>query len=172
MTVAEVGSTGHGKQEGEGIVGEGEAPSNRTWSAFGQVAKNIVGRGPTSKGLHTSAAARYPSSSSVPKEAVDKGARKPKDTKVKGEQSAHLPHHEAGAGDEMPAVKNDASLPSKKGKSGSGQQGSSSTSEKGANLQKGPAHEQRPTGTSSAPGSRAVDLDKKEHSPSFENGPA
>ena len=147
------------------MVGESDAPSNRTWSALGQVAKNMVGAGPSSKGFHTFSAAR---TSSVPEEAVEKGARKPKDTKVGGEQTPHLPHHAAEAGDKMPAVKNNASLPSKKGSSDAV---GVSSSGKGTNLSKGPAHEKRPTGTAATPGSRAVDLDSKKHSPSFEEGP-
>lgn len=164
-TKKEVGSTGQGKREGEGMVGESDAPSNRTWSALGQVAKNMVGSGPSSKGFHTFTAVR---TNSVPEEAVEKGARKPKDTQVGAQQTPHLPHHAAEAGDQMPAVKNNASLPSKKGESAADQVSSSG---KGTNLSKGPAHEKRPTGTADTPGSRAVDLDSQEHSPSFEDGP-
>lgn len=153
--IAEVGSTGRGKQEGEGVVGHDDAPSNRTWSAMGQVAKNILGNGPASKGFHTVGPRR--ATSSVPDEAVDKGARKPKDPKVGGKQSAHLPHHEADTGDRMPAVKDSASLPSKK---------------KGATSQQSEhAQSSDPVGTEQGPGSKAIDADKREHSPSFENGP-
>ena len=169
MLEPEVGSTGQGKQEGEGMVGQGDAPSNRTWSALGQIAKNVIGSGPASKGFHSYAAAR--AAHSVPDKAVEKGARKPKDTSVGGEQTPHLKHHAEGRGDEMPAVKDSASLPSKKGAQ-SGKEGTEvSSSGKGVNLGKGPSQRARPTGTADTPGSRAVDFDKARHTPSFEDGP-
>jgi len=98
---------------------------------------------------------RFPA---VPESAVDKGARDPKDTNVKGEQSQHLPHHAPGQGDKMSAVKNSASLPSKQGKAGSPKSFSTSTFA---------SSDSRPTGTANSPGSKAVDPSTGTHSPSF-----
>ena len=149
------------------MKGTSEAPNSGTFSGIGQAAKNVFGGGPTN-GFHTYARISMPSS--VPEKAIDKGARKPKDTGVGAEQSPHLPHHPEGEGDKMPAVRDSASLPSKKGsKSSSSSSPSSKLAAKGTgtNLGKGPSAEMRPTGTASSPGSRAVDPSKARHSPSF-----
>ena len=121
------------------------------------------------KAFHTNAAARYPSS--VPDTAVDKGARKPKTTGTGAEQTPHLPHHNEGEGDKMPAVKDNASLPSKKGNIDSEKTKPAKAS--GTNKHQGPFAEERPTGTSGTPGSRAIDTSTQTHSPSFsKDGPS
>lgn len=158
-------------KEGEGKLGKEEAPSASTLGGLGQFAKNIVGQGPASgKSFHTYAGPLRAKASSTPSEAVDKGARKPKDTGVGAEQTPHLPHHNAGEGDQLPAVKNNAGLPSKGGQTPSGDKQQKT---KGLNTGKGPGHEARPVGTASSPGSRAVDPGSSTHSPSWmpETGP-
>lgn len=160
-------------KEGEGIGSKEEAPSASTLGGMGQFAKNIIGQGPASgKSFHTYAGPLRNRSTSVPGEAVDQGARKPKDTGVGAEQTPHLPHHRAGEGDKMPAVKNDAGLPSKGGKKPAGKAPSGKRN-KSTNAGKGPSHEARPVGTASSPGSRAVDPKTGTHSPSWmpESGP-
>lgn len=119
---------------------------------MGQAAKNFVGKGPAS-GFHTYARTSYPS---VPESAVDKGARKPKEKDVEGAQNSHLPHHNAGEGDKMPAVKNNASLPSKQG----------DASHKKATQAHNVAGD-RKVGTANTAGTRAVDPSTQTHSPSF-----
>lgn len=168
----QIGSSGAGKQPKEGKVGQDSVPSAGTLSGVGDALKNMVGQGPASgKGFHTYAALRYPSS--TPEEAVDKGARKPKDTGVGAEQTPHLPHHNAGEGDSMPAVKDNASLPSKKGSIDDKKKKPAKASGKGTNAHQGPSGEERPTGTSGTPGSRAVDPSTQTHSPSFsQDGPS
>lgn len=152
------------------MVGQDKAPSSGTASGVGDALKNMVGKGPASgKGFHTCAALHYPSS--VPKEAEDKGARKKKDTGVGAEQTPHLPHHNAGEGDKMPAVQDNASLPSKKGNIDDDKK--KPVKAKVTNKHQGPGAEKRPTGTSSSPGSRAVDEESQTHSPSFsKDGPS
>lgn len=66
----------------------------------------------------------------------------------------------------MPAVKNNAGLPSKGGKTPSVKK-STGKRHKSTNAGQGPAHETRPTGTASSPGSRAVDPKTGTHSPSW-----
>ncbi|KAK9894962.1 hypothetical protein P389DRAFT_86836 [Cystobasidium minutum MCA 4210] len=152
----------------EGKKGTEEAPSSSTLGGLGQFAKNIIGQGPASgKSFHTYAGPLRAKATTTPSEAVDKGARKPKDTGVGAEQTPHLPHHNPGEGDQLPAVKNNAGLPSKGGKT------PSDKGEKGVNSGKGPSHEARPVGTASTPGSRAVDPATSTHSPSWmpETGP-
>lgn len=146
------------------MTGTKDAPKNTTWSALGEQAKNFVGKGPAS-GFHTYARSRFPSS--VPESAVDKGARKPKDTKVGGAQSEHLPHHAPGEGDKMPAVKNSASLPSKKGDASHQTKRSMSSKSAGQTATDYNQPGGRATGTATTPGSRAVDPESKIHSPSF-----
>lgn len=153
---------------GEGKTGTEEAPSSSTLGGLGQFAKNVIGQGPASgKSFHTYAGPLRAKATSTPSEAVDKGARKPKDTGVGAEQTPHLPHHKAGEGDQLPAVKNNAGLPSKGGKT------PSDKGEKQTNSGKGPSHEARPVGTANSPGSRAVDPASSTHSPSWmpETGP-
>ena len=147
---------------GEGMSGTSDAPKAGTGSGLGQAVKNMLGGGPTN-GFHTYARIRMPSS--VPEEAVKKGARKPKEMDVGGEQTPHLPHHSEGQGDKMPAVRNSASLPSKMGDKSSTK--ANQVAATGTNEGKGPSHEMRPTGTASSPGSRAVDPSQAKHSPSF-----
>jgi len=161
------GFGGHeGQQAGEGMGAKEEAPVAGTFKGAGQFVKNVIGKGPSAgSGFHTYARLRYPSS--VPEEAVDKGARKPKDTGTGAEQTQHLPHHPAGEGDKMPAVKDNASLPSKKGNIDGDKKKPVKASGNQTNAGQGPAMEKRPTGTATAPGSRAVDPKSGIHSPSF-----
>lgn len=146
-----------------------KAPSSSTLGGLGEVAKNVFGGGPTN-GFHTYARLRY--ATGVPDEAVEKGARKQKDTGVGAEQTPHLPHHNEGEGDKMPAVQNNASLPSKQGKAEDipskkqADKEGSSVGKKGTNMGKGPGAETRPTGTQHTPGSRAIDPATSTHSPS------
>lgn len=137
------------------MVGTKEPASSGTLSGVKDFAANLVNKGPASRSFSTFAHMRFPA---VPESAVDKGAREPKDTNVKGEQSQHLPHHAPGQGDKMPAVKNSASLPSKQGKAGSPKSFSTSA---------WAASDERLTGTANSPGSRAVDPSTGTHSPSF-----
>jgi len=160
------GSPKDGRQPGEGMSGTEKAPATKTGSGVKDFVKNLGGGGPTN-GFHTYARSRMPARA-VPDEAVEKGARKPKDTGVGAEQSPHLPHHPPGEGDKMPAVKNNAGLPSKGGKtpSGSGQQKSSfhTYAARYSTI--------RPTGTANTPGSQAVDPNAGVNSPSDGSGPS
>lgn len=72
----------------------------------------------------------------------------------------------------MPAVKNNAGLPSKGGKTPSDKP--SGKRHASTNAGQGPGQDARPTGTASSPGSRAVDPKTGTHSPSFapESGPS
>jgi hypothetical protein len=156
-------------KEGEGMGSKEEAPSSSTLGGLGQFAKNIIGQGPASGKSFSTYARLQAGAKSTPSSAVDKGARKPKDTNVEGAQTPHLPHHQKGEGDQMPAVQNDAGLPSKGGKTPSDKKTTdgTATTKASANEGKGPSHDARPTGTQDTPGSRAVDPATNTHSPSF-----
>lgn len=147
----------------EGMKGTSKAPAGTDDSnaaGLGQTIKNVFGGGPTQgqkTGFHTYTRL-YNGAKAAPESAVDKGARKSKDDKVSGMQSPHLPHHKAGEGDKMPAVKNNASLPSKKGDASKQQVRHASTK---------PG---RPVGTADTAGSPAVNPSSGTHGPSFKGG--
>ena len=91
------GGDSPGTGEGVEVGGKKDAPagSARKYSTW-------------ARGFATSARARYPDERS----AKEQGGAKEKD--VKGAQNEHLKHSD-GKGDEMPAVKNNAALPSQQG---------------------------------------------------------